>query len=628
MIGAPGRSQMRLYNAQTAKFSDTGRLTESLPTRPAAVYLYTKGRTEILALDFDVKTHGRARADIDFATAARWLSDCGGAIVSDRSSTGGRHLLCPLAIGVSATCDEISSVMRLLAARLPTLDITPATNARTGCITVPGSPDKYGSYRQLDGPLQGAVEALTTRSSPELIPRLLMLLGALKPPPHHTVSASPTPTNIPIESYLDGVGDEQRLAPPYRRQSPLPDEVVDFATTGTRSAARPTWRSRHEARMSVVVHAFARGYSLQDLQDNIAPGAPWCAGLGEAYTRYHHRGELALRRDYTKAQHWYLTNVVKSSPPRHIEKNYTPGGKTRGWRGPKNLREWLANALAWADTEFSGQRYRWTVHAVLQCLAFYAHVAGEHRSGAWLVGVGGRTLSVGSGLLSEDTVWRVLADLRDRPGAPVMLVRRAIGTEADHYALTMHNVVAADRISGQRVRIEAVHEAWSVVGHHLRRVYELVAYHGLTAKSDLYAAARVPRSTGDAMVTALHIMGLLAPAGWGAVTTGPLTLNDIAARHHLDDVRLERLERHRAERVAWRHWLEERENHRVGIPVASVAGLRSFAPAAIGDDDAAEHAAWHRSVMTTGPPARDDIDLEAAALELVAEVLGGRLITR
>lgn len=628
MIAAPGRSQIRLYDARTAKFSDTARFTESLPARPAAVYLYTKGRTELLALDFDVKDHGAARAQADFDTAARWIADCGGVIISDRSTNGGRHLLCPLPIGASASCDEVGLLMRLLAARLPTLDITPATNPRTGCISVPGSPDKYGGHRQLDGPLEGAVEALTTRSSPELIPRLLMLLGALKPSPHHTTVSTPAPTSGPIEPYLEGVGDEQRLAAPYRRLSPLPDEVADFATYGTLSPSRPTWHSRHEARMSVVVHAVARGYSVQDLLGSIAPEQPWHDGLGAAYARYHHRRNLALRRDFDKALTWYITNVVKSSPPRHKENNYTPGGGARGWRGPKNLREWLANALEWADTEFAGQRYRWTVHAVLQCLAFYAHVAGERRADAWLVGVGGRTLSLGCGLLSEDTVWRVLADLRERPGAPLILVRRAIGTDADHYALTMQHVINPEQVRAERVRVEAVHEAWSVLGHHLRRVYELVAYHGLTRKSDVYAAARIARATGDAMVTDLQISGLLASAGWGSVTTGAVTLDEVARRHRIGEVRQERLERHRAERKAWKQWLDERERHRSEATSAQSSGVGSYAPASAGADDAEEHAAWRRSVMATGPPERDDIDEERVALEILAEILGGRLVAQ
>jgi hypothetical protein len=210
----------------------------------------------------------------------------------------------------------------------------------------------------------------------------------------------------------------------------------------------------------------------------------------------------------------------------------------------------------------------------------------------------------------------------------VILVRRAIGTEADHYALTMHNVVTSDPIRAQRVRVEAVHGAWSVLGHHLRRVYELVAYHGLSGKSELYAAARVPRATGDAMVAALQTAGLLEPAGWGAVTKGPVPLDDIAARHRVEDVRCERLERHRAERAVWRRWLDDREQRRAAVAAVEAPSPRMFAPAAIGGEDAEEHAAWQRSVMANGPPGRDEIDEERVALDIIAEILGGRLISR
>lgn len=619
LIAAPGRTQMRLYNADTEKFSDTGRLTESLPWRSAAVYLYTKGRTQVLVLDFDVKHHSVEQVRTDLDTAAAWISSCGGVFITDSSTNGGRHLIAPLAIGTSASCDEITALVRLLASRLPTLDITPNTGAKQGCISVPGSPDKNGGYRQLDGSLADALEAFTTRSAPDLLPRLQMLLGAFKPPSPQP-AAAPARTPAPIADFLEGTGDDVRLAPPYCRTDELPDDVADFAAYGILNPKRLTWETKHQARMSVIVNAFARGYSIADLRNTIEPGGRWHNGLGNAYDRYAHRADMALNRDFTKAQHWYITNVLNSSPPRHKEKKYSPGGKTQGWRGPKNLRDWLANATAWADAEFAGKRVRWTVRAVLQALAFYALVAGEQRSGTWLVGVGGRTLSIGSGLLSEDSVWRVLADLRERPGSPIVLVRQAVGTEADVYALTSQNRVTTDPARAQRVRVEAVHEAWSVIGHHLRHIYELVAYHGLTQKSDLYAAATVPRATGDTMVTALEIAGLLTKSGRGSVAPGPVSLDDVAQQHHLDQRREERLERHKDERAAWRKWLDDREQQRNALPAGVPAG--GFAPASVGDDHAEEYAAWRESMITAGP---DDVDIELEALDLVTDVLGGRI---
>ncbi|WP_179476088.1 hypothetical protein [Mycolicibacterium vinylchloridicum] len=618
LIAAPGRRRMRLWNPATDKFSDTAQRTDRLPARPAALYLYTRNRTQLLWLDFDAKRYGRAAVETDMAAAAQWITDCGGVVVADRSTSGGGHLMCPLAIGTTASRDEMAALVRLLAARLPTLDITPNTNAETGCMTPPGSPCREGGYRQLCGTLDAAIEAFTTRSQPDLLPRLYMLLGALKETRH----TNPAPERT-VETYTEGHDDHRRLAVPYTRTDPLPAVVANYAAHGTLDSARPTWQSNHEARMSVVTQAVARGHSVASLRTMIAADGPWHNGLGKAYLRYHHRADEALARDVTKAFTWLATNVLKSSPPRHKRK-YSPGGQ-QGPRGVHELRAWLANATAWADREFAGKRYRWTVHAVFQGLAFHAAVAGEHRAGSWLVGVGGRALSLATGLLSEDTVWRVLADVRERPGAPLLLVRRHVGLEADVYALTRQNVVSTNAHAVERCRIEAVHEAWAVLGHRLRRIYELVTHHGMTRKRDVYAAAAVPRATGDVMVQDLLVAGLISVTGHGTVGPGAESLDAVAQRHQLGEIRSARLQKHHAERVSWRRWLREREQLRSSgsqtcdhdVAASVMSGER---PALIDDYDA-----WLESVMATGPPT-DLYSIERDAIDMIADLLGGRII--
>jgi len=136
----------------------------------------------------------------------------------------------------------------------------------------------------------------------------------------------------------------------------------------------------------------------------------------------------------------------------------------------------------------------------------------------------------------------------------------------------------------------------------------------------------VPRSTGDAMVIDLEIAGLLTRAGWGTVALGPTTLDQIAECHHLEEVRRARLTRHSDERTAWREWLIERERLRGssrfdGDAPANVAGTSCDRR---GPEDEAEYADWLASVMATGPP---DDDAERAAIEVVIEFLGGRIVT-
>lgn len=623
LVAAPGRSRMRLLSPVTEKYSDTAKLTDRLPTRPAAVYLYNRRRTHLLWLDFDSKRYGRSAVDADMAAATSWLTQSGGVVIADRSTSGGGHLLCPLAIGTSASLDEIVPIVRLLASRLPTLDITPNTNADTGCMTPPGSPCREGGHRQLDGDVDQAYEALTTRSQPDLIPRINMLLGALKGRPSPQPGPPTTTTPLSAQStYTDGQGEDRRIAATYLRNDPLPPDVLAYATHAAIAPTRPTWQSNHEARMSVVTQAIARGHSLSSLRDMISVRGPWEHGLGTAYLRYGHRADEALARDVAKATDWLIDNVLKSSPPRH-KRNNTQGGH-RGYRGPQQLRAWLANAMCWADGEFAGKRYRWTVYAVLQTVAFHALVSGEQRAGTWLVGVGGRSMSLSAGLLSEDTIWRVMADLRDRPGSPLILVRRHQGTDADVYALTTQNVVNTDMRRADRVRVEPVHDAWIVLGHHLRRLYELIAHHGFTEKADLYAAAAVPRATGDAMVADLQIAGLVSSTGRGTIGPGMHSLEEIAERHHLDEIRRDRCSKHREERAAWRSWLLDREALRTATP--SEGERAEPLDSGLLEQSALEYAAWVGAVMTTGPPDGEPEGDDLRAIELIADLLGGRII--
>lgn len=614
-IAAPGRPRMRLWSPATDKFSDTAPLRASLPSRPAAVHFYThQRRTHLLVLDFDSKRGGQAAVDADLALAISWITQCGGVIVTDRSTSGGRHLLVPLAIGTSASVEEITLLMRLLAVRLPALDVSPALNPTQGCITPPGSPCKQGGYRILDGSLHAAREAFTTRSAPDLLPRLYVLLGALSPTPDPLRSR----TTPGAGSATTGEGEHLRLAPDYVRHDPLPAAVAAFATRGLANDRR--WPSPSEARMSVITHAIWRGHTISSLRELTAPGRPWHPGLGVAYQRYGHHADAALTRDFTKALSWLAQNLPKDRLPQHKIQN-SQGGTPSG-AGSALLRRWLANATAWADREFRGQRYRWTVHAVLQTLAVHAHRAGRTINGTPVVGVGGRALSLSSGLLSPDAMWRVLRDLKERPGSPIAQIRVAQGTEPDWFALTSQNIVETDPVRLQRAKVQAVHPAWSVIGHHHRRVYDLVVDYGLTNRTDLQAAAQLSKSTVNTTIIELAVAGLIKVAGRGTVEKGPVSLDDIAAAHELDEVTRLRIAEYRAEREQWRQWLETPQRRAGEIDWASTVTVHTIT---IPKDHAIVEEAYLDSVLSTGPPPNNEDDF-SRAIALVGEVLGGCMV--
>ncbi|OBJ87809.1 hypothetical protein [Mycobacterium asiaticum] len=600
---------MRTWTPATGKFDRTSPLSSRLPRQPAAVPLYLHGRTQILALDFDTKRHDQHTVDDDFTRALTWITEAGGRAVTDRSTSGGRHILVPLAAGTSAGADELLPLLRLLEARLPSLDKTPMTNPKTGCITAPGSPCREGGHRRLDGPLSAAIDAFDQRSHPALLPRLNLLLGALNATPNR----HPQPRPDPAGAVITGTGTHARLAPEHTRAGDLPARITTYAATGI-LPPDSTWRSHSEARQSVLAHAALHGHSLATIRALITPGRPWHTGLGGAYRRYHTNAETALTRDFHKALTWAAANAPNFRPARAQDTKL----HTRGvGRGPALHRRWLANATAWIEHEYPSHPYRWIGAAVYQALAIHAVRAGHVINGVPVVGVGGRALSIATGLIAETTVWQFLRDTRDRPGSPLVRTRIAQGREPDYYALTHQNVQDIPQRAIAATRVEDVHLGWKVVGHRHRRIYELIAHHRLERPADIFAAAHTGSSSGYSTLAALATAGLITRSH-GTVRPGPTSLDEIAAAHHLSELRAQRIARHQRERAGWHDWLQTQQDAR----------NHDAQRAAARDVITAEPQEPHRSeylsaVLATGPPA---IDEEQRAIELLGDVLGARLL--
>lgn len=622
-----GRASVRLIDPESKVSIRSARITDTLPTYLAAVPLYTRaGRTGMLAFDFDAKPHGQAQVDADVATLTGWLRAAGARIVTDRSMSGGRHVLVPLAAGTTAGFAEVKALMQSFAARLKTLDITPNTNARTGALSVPGTPCAGGGHRTLDGTLDDAVDAFTVGSDPALLPNLHVLVGALPAPQRRDAPTTSSPALVAdlIDTFIDGIGADARLADrPRDWRKPLPADVAAFATTGT-LPRDSRWKTPSEARESVVLNAVLRGDSAADIAARSAFGGPWAA-LGALYTDKHgHRAGGQLQRDVDKALRWAIAHFApKPTQPGHGG-NYTHPPYAH--RHSPELRAWLAHALAWADREFAGQRIRWVVRDVLQALAVKAAITGDVRAGTRVVAVGGRSLALSAGLVSDTTTFEVLAMLRERVGAPIVRVRQAVGRTADAYALTTSCPEPVTSVPAHRARVRDVHPAWSVLGRHNRVVYEAIVDEGLCTPADIYAAAHIGERAGQRAIADLAIAGLVVRHRGGRVTPGALTLDDIAATHHIDDVLADRIARNRAERALWWAWLDRNatpspagatETPAVAVPLAHVAA---------DDDDWAD-------LLDRGPP---DIDDEAAPLEVAEaealaicrELMGARIIER
>ncbi len=628
------RRSMRLSAPSDAgSFATPRTLASRLPDAPAAVPLYNKhGRTVLLALDFDAKRHGAAQVDADVEQVLAWLHECGGRTVTDRSTSGGRHVLVPLVTDTPLRVDDLRTLLGLLEKRLTTFDKQPMLGSSHGCISVPGSLCREGGHRRLDGPLAAATQAFTLRSDRGVVARLVALLGGVA-----LLDAADTHQSRPraavavveaalaCEERLVGVGDDRRLHPRYRLTSAIPTPVATFARTGKIDPDR--WPSTSEARQSVISSAVLRGASAADIE--AALGTADYAGLRDAYARYVAPRQIAtsLRADIAKALTWAARVGPQFRDLTHENKH--TGGGTRvpstDFRSDPIRRRWLAAAQMWIDQEFLGSRQRPILLAVVQALAYTSALAGELVEGVPVVAIGGRSLSHSAGLMSESTVWAALRLLRDTPRSPVLRIARGAGQLPDRYALTTPAGAAAgdpDRVALERARIEPVHHAWSVIGLRGRTLYDLIRSGQVTTVQDALAAAKLGQSAGYATLTDLRVAGLITLKR-GSLTLGDRTLDDVAADAGLAVVAAERIVRHRAERLVWHAWLECRFGP---LPADRDSADQRGATLAIANapvlDEQDSELIW-AATMAAGPPPADQL---LDALDLLSGALGAVIV--
>lgn len=577
-------------------------LTRHRPAAPAAVMLFNRRRTRVLAFDLDAKRAGAAAVEADQARLVFWLSGYGAKFISDRSTSGGAHVVVPLARAV--TVDQLGPFMRAAAALYPTLDIKPMMNAKQGCISVPGSATREGGFRVLNGELDTAVEVMTRRNHPELFDELVDSIVSprfLTPIAHRSdpdTGSDHSTAGTPTLDCFEGRGADARLLSVYRRTTPIPAAVRTFAETGTVPSNRG-W-SPSEARQSVLVHAVWRGASLNEIHARITQG-PWSRGLGGAYQRYEdHQRDNALWRDWTEAQRWVAGAAQKVRNATHRKDvKHTGGTPTPPANSTTLQRHWLAHAIAWCDARFRSDTGRWMKAAVLQAVGSGAAKTGRVVNGTPVIRVGGRSLSIGAGLVSESSVWAVLRELRDTPGSPLLLEATGSGKRADSYALVMPDVTDPDPDAAGRPQLTDVHPVWSAVGLRYRRAYEVLygAPEGLHP-DELATAARMSRSSTYEAVGELARIGLAVRVR-GRVSCSELTLDELGEQLGVFEDRAARIADHRACRAIWHEWLTTRGTRRTRYAWTAQPPNPSITWTPLCDSDEDDYLA---AQMRTGPP--------------------------
>lgn len=210
-------------------------------------------------------------------------------------------------------------------------------------------------------------------------------------------------------------------------------------------------------------------------------------------------------------------------------------------------RIWLGSALEWAQREYRSQPCRAGCEAVLQAIANLSKLSADLSTGVPVVAVGIRSLAVSAGLCTPSAVAKNLRRIRRSSNPPIELRSPGHGRAADSYAL----VLPLGQQFAPVNRVEAVHDAWSLIGLVHRRVYDQIPDLGSISTKDIALTARISLRTAQLSLLELQRWQLIDRRR-GVVSRGSSTLDQIAREQSVLDIRDRRAEQNREDREIWR----------------------------------------------------------------------------
>ena len=650
-----GRPAYRVFAAGTRKFDDCRWWRTRVPARPAApaaVLLFDRqSRIQVLAFDFDTKNHPPGLVDHDVALLVRWIHECGGRAVTDRSTSGGRHVYVPLGSDPQRL-SHLKPLFTRLQERLPTLDLYPMSNERQGCITVPGSACREGGFRQLDGTLKDAVAAFRERSVRSLVGNLIELLdgqpGLFSRPgrvAQQHDSSSPIPT--PVDLAGSGLRGADTIPGHLTSRRSMPEWMPDYLSAGVvppfkvRSGPRrgQLW-SPSEARQSVFDWCASTGWSRDSMWQKTSTDVGWAhfrAVWDARKTDRHQQFTKEWVRGFVYAQQRAQAIASKSAYIGH-----QPVHKHTG--GYRDLRWKLAAARLWVllSGEFRGRDIS-TAMVVLQALAVDAARTGGGTSYS-----GVRGIAITSGLLTTETVSSMLRKLAAVDGTPIVRVARATvdGRRGDEYKLVVPRIVGAEVVPYEwqvaAARLDEIDPVWKLLGHSTWYVHSVLSAldHGVAgieiSTTDLVAACLISRDSVETALKKLQDHGIVDWTHGRVTRTGRSIrqLGEVTAA--ADELRDERIARYRRERAAYQQFWEIIANGSFADDPVQLAALAEHDPyQSLYSDSGYLEAQFER-----GPPSEDvnryssysasgtlpHDDCDELAIDLLVSELGAKVI--
>lgn len=530
------------------------KLTPTLPKHPAAVPLYSNtGTTKTLVIDLDTSKTSPTGVDRDLANLTKLIASSGGALITDHSPAGGRHAYLPLQQEV--TFHDALQVAKALAARYPSIDLSPNYNLRTGLIRPPGAAHRGGGHQTLDGTVSAAHKLAVQRNPPSV-------WNALKAALNTELNALHT-SEATADPQID-------TAPTTAGSGRIRTDLASIARTGDITGT--PYKTPSDARQAVLVSAAAAGMTLPQVRLRMHNGI-W-PGLAAFYHRYKPTQQpRSLQYDWERAQQFIRKQPSEKPSPNYGDNSHTSRHPhTGGTPAPPVDRITLSSAPhrihRGTPAEFQFIREWWTalqtmelqrypgrsgpnLRMILRALGQAAMSTGS-RYTAW----GTRSLAVATGL-DHSTVAAHLRALRSEPDPFIDLIENDRGLDGDLYQLTIpaHGAVHASRRPWRPGKIRSLRPAFRELGIHAAFVYEALENAATSAR---LTAVDLSRQLGmDRKVTTAALETLAAydlaertKTGWKIIATTSLSL--LAELLDVSDTITVQLNTYKAERQAYR----------------------------------------------------------------------------
>jgi hypothetical protein len=505
------------------------------------------GSVSTLCIDLDTSKALKGVVESDAARLRKLLDEANVGFVEDFSPSGGRHIYIPLQQRLTAgEARELIEALGLLAA---SLDPSPHQNITDGCIRVPGSAHKTGGHQTLITPMSQAYAILRVRNSPRAI---ATLRAALAPElARNTVikerqaraatAARPAAAQLPIGG---------RSETPLRR----------IARTGLYDTAK--YASPSEARMGVLNHFAACGWSLEDVQNELTAQFP---GLAALYGTPSKQLRL-LPLEWAKAQAFINAGTSQRRGSNRTGKinarinNTSPTEPTGGALNSSSaaihqLVNDLENVLyavldhRLKDRGREGLSLRFLIRALL------AYMRTKETD---LLDVGCRTLATAMGK-HHVTIARLLPVLGQASDGILTKVVDARRKAADVYLIRLPEQYQqlARELTWRKGKIHSIRPVFRALGDAAAIVYETIerSRHSPTT-AEVVRNSGISRSTVEKALGAMEGLGMIERDERRWKITATVSLRALAERLGVMEDYQAQISRNRRERAAWHAYLD------------------------------------------------------------------------